>query len=182
MKKKFKVFVSILIFLIFSIFLIFLIGSWESNSPTNSTSSNSTAQNGTKKEQVKEFYNVGETAKVDGVEMTVTKVEKSNGTEFDKPKDGMQFVIVTVKIKNVGKDEISYNPFYFKMQNSKGQITDEGFSTVNQNTALQSGDLAVGGEVEGSLIFEEPVNDNGLILQYQDNIFDKGSKLRFKLQ
>ncbi|MDI6604042.1 MAG: DUF4352 domain-containing protein [Thermoanaerobacteraceae bacterium] len=174
MNKKFKVFFSILIL---SVFLLLLIGSGESNSPTNSAQSNNTTQ-----EKAKQFYNVGETAKVNGAEMTVTKVEKSNGTEFDKPKDGMEFVIVTVKIKNGGKDKLSYNPFYFKMQNSKGQITDETFSTINQNTALKSGDLAVGGEVEGSIIFEEPVNDNGLVLQYQDNIFNKEAKLQFKLQ
>ncbi|QSZ27545.1 DUF4352 domain-containing protein [Aceticella autotrophica] len=179
MNKKFKVFFSILIL---SVFLLLLIGSGESNSPTNSTQSNNTTQNETKKEQVKQFYNVGETAKFNGAEMTVTKVEKSNGSEYDKPKDGMEFVIVTVKIKNAGKDKLSYNPLYFKMQNSKGQITDETFSTINQNTALQSGDLAIGGEVEGSIIFEEPINDPGLVLQYQDNIFNKEAKLQFKLQ
>ncbi|HAA63831.1 MAG TPA: DUF4352 domain-containing protein [Thermoanaerobacter sp.] len=169
-KSKIVFLISTLLVLLF-----LLAGCGEPSSTTNTNSSN------TQKEQVKEFYQVGETAAINGTEITVLKVEKSKGTEFDKPKSGMEFVIVTVKIKNTGKDKLSYNPLYFKMQNSKGQITDIAFSTINQDTALQSGDLAPGGEVEGTLIFEEPINDSGLILQYQNNIFSKEAKLQFKL-
>lgn len=169
-KSKITFLISMLLVLLF-----FLAGCGEPSSTTNTNSSN------TQKEQVKEFYQVGEPATINGAEITVLKVEKSKGTEFDKPKSGMEFVIVTVKIKNTGKDKLAYNPFYFKIQNSKGQITDIALSTVNHDTALQSGDLAPGSEVEGSLIFEEPINDSGLILQYQDNIFSKEAKLQFKL-
>lgn len=151
------------------------------DNPSKAAVSDSTKQDDKKKDEVKEFYNVGEVANVKGLEMSVTKVEKSKGTEFDKPKDSMEYVIVTVKIKNNSKDKIAYNPFYFKMQNSKGQIEDGAFSIVNQDTALESGDLAPDGEVEGTLIYEEPIDDKALILQYQDNIFSDKVKLQFKL-
>lgn len=146
-----------------------------SNNPTQSTPTNNNAT------KLKDSYAVGETAKYKDVEMTVIKVDKSNGTEYDKPKDGKEFVIVTVKIKNNSSKNLAYNPFYFKMKNSKGQIEDGTFSTVNKDTALNSGDLASGGEVEGTVIFEEPVGDNGLILQYQDNVFMDNAKLQFKI-
>ncbi|QXE20015.1 DUF4352 domain-containing protein [Clostridium sp. 001] len=134
-----------------------------------------------KKDELKDSYAIGETAKYKGVEMTVTKVDKSNGSEYDKPKDGKEFIIARVKIKNNAKEKLSYNPLYFKMQNSKGQIEDETFSTVNEDTALKSGELAPGGEVEGSVIFEEPVEDKGMLLQYQDNIFSDKVKIQFKI-
>lgn len=145
------------------------------NGGTTSNNSNSN------KDKLKDSYAVGETAKYKDVEMTVTKVNKSNGTEYDKPKDGMEFVIVTVKIKNNSSKNLAYNPFYFKMKNSKGQIEDGTFSMVNQDTALKSGELAQGGEVEGTVIFEEPVGDNALMLQYQDNVFIDNAKLQFKI-
>lgn len=148
------------------------------NSKANMSTNTNTED---KQAETKEFYKVGEVAKVDEVEISVTKVEKSKGSEFDEPKSGMEFVIVTVKIKNASKEKIDYNPFDFKLQNSKGQITDEAFSTVNQDTALQSGELAPGGEVEGSMVFEEPKGDKGLLLQYQDNMFSDDAKLQFKL-
>lgn len=134
-----------------------------------------------KKDELKSSYAVGETAKYKGVEMTATKVDKSNGSDYDKPKDGKEFVIIAVKIKNNAKDKVAYNPLYFKMQNSKGQIEDETFSTVNQDTALKSGELAPGGEVEGTVIFEEPAGDKGLLLQYQDNIFSDKVKIQFTI-
>lgn len=125
-------------------------------------------------------YAVGETAKINDLEMTLTKVEKSSGSDYDKPKDGHEFVIVTVKLHNTGSGTISYNPLYFKMQNSQGQINDETFSVVDQNTALQSGDLAPGGTVSGSVVFEEPKDDGNLVLKYQDDILSNGAKLQFR--
>lgn len=127
-------------------------------------------------------FGVNQPVKNDSVELTVTKVQRSNGSEYDKPKSGMEFVIVTVKYKNVGKsDTLAYNPYDFKMKNSKGQITDETFTTVNQDTALNSGNLAPGGEIEGSIAFAQPKGDKGLILQYTGNIFKTDSQIDFKL-
>lgn len=150
-----------------------------SKSTQTSTSTNTKPTN--TEDKLKDSYAIGETVKYKGIEMTVTKIEKSQGTEYDKPKDGKEFVIATISIKNNANEKLSYNPLYFKMQNSSGQIEDEAFSTVNQDTALKSGDLATGGNVTGTVIFEEPVNDKGLLLQYQDNIFSKDVKIQFKL-
>lgn len=152
-----------------------------SKSAQSSTSSSTTKSASDDKDKLKDSYAVGEVVKYKGIEMSVTKIEKSQGTDYDKPKDGKEFVIATVNIKNNSNDKLSYNPLYFKMQNSSGQIEDGTFSTVNQDTALKSGDLATGGNVTGTLIFEEPVNDKGLLLQYQDNVFSKDVKIQFKI-
>ena len=126
-------------------------------------------------------YAIGQAANIDGCEMTVTNVEKSAGGEYDKPQsEANEFVIVTVSIANSGKKNLPYNPFYFKMQNSQGQITDTTFTTVDQSTALNSGELAPGGSVSGTIAFEQPKDDAGLVLQYQDNVFADGTKLQFK--
>lgn len=145
---------------------------------TNSNSAETSTE--TKKEEPKEFYAVNEDVKLNDAVVKVTKVEKSNGSDFDKPKDGMEFVIVTVSIKNAGKDEISYNPFDFKMQNSKGQITDQTFTTVNNNNQLNSGNLTAGGEVAGTIAFEQPKDDNALVLKYKGNMFSN-KEIKVKL-
>lgn len=134
----------------------------------------------TKKEKPKEFYAINEEVKLNNAVVKVTKVEKSNGGDFDKPKDGMEYVIVTVQIKNSGDSEISYNPFDFTMQNSKGQITNKAFTTIDSDTSLSSGNLAGGGEVSGTIAFEQPKNDNGLILKYKGNMFSN-KEIQFKL-
>jgi hypothetical protein len=68
------------------------------------------------------------------------------------------------------------------MQNSKGQITDMGLTIVDQDTSLQSGDLAPNGEVEGTVTFEEPINDPELTLLYQPNIFGEDVAIKFSIK
>lgn len=115
---------------------------------------------------VKEEFSVGEKVQLGDNVLTVTKAEKSAGSDFDQPKDGHEYVVVTVVIENAGDENISYNPFDFKMSNSQGQILDQTFTTIDTNTALQSGELAPGGKVTGTIAFEQPAGDPGLQLQY----------------
>ncbi|MEH7444132.1 DUF4352 domain-containing protein [Bacillus sp. JJ1122] len=138
-------------------------------------------QEETKAEPVKEEFTVGEQVQLGDNVLTVTKVEKSAGGDFDQPKDGHEFVIVTVEINNAGDENISYNPFDFKMSNSQGQIVDQAFTTVDTNTALQSGELAPGGKVSGTIAFEQPAGDTGLQLQYTPSFWsDKTIKVNLQ--
>lgn len=57
------------------------------------------------------------------------------------------------------------------MQNSQDQITDSAFTTIDSDTSLSSGNLASGGEITGTISFEQPIDDEGLILKYSANIF-----------
>lgn len=128
----------------------------------------------------KTTFKLGETVKYNGMELTVTNFKTTKGGEFDSPKSGNEYAVVTVKYKNAGKENISYNPFDFKMKNSKGQITSQVYLSTIKNE-LDSGDLAPGGEVEGEIAFEQPKGDKGLILQYTGNIFESESEIDFKL-
>ncbi|WP_316570224.1 DUF4352 domain-containing protein [Neobacillus sp. YIM B06451] len=132
-------------------------------------------------EKVEEVFSVGEQVKLGDNILTVSKVDKSNGSDFDKPKAGHEFIIVTVEINNAGDRNISYNPFDFKMANSQGQIVDQAFTTVDSDTSLQSGELAPGGKVSGTISFEQPANDQGLQLHYTPG-FWSDSTIKINLQ
>lgn len=127
------------------------------------------------------LFGINEPVKYKGLELSVTKVEKSNGDDFDKPKDGMEYVIVTVKYKNAGEEKISYNPYDFKMLNSKGQITDQALTSVDSSTSLSGGELAPGGEISGTITFEQPKGDAGLKLQYTGSWFSSDADIEFAL-
>lgn len=121
-----------------------------------------------KEEEIEDAeFGIGDKVKLDGQVVEVTEVEKSQGDDFEKPSEGKEFVIVHVSIENNGEEEISYNPFNFKMKNSDGQIEDEGFIMVDSDTSLSSGDLAPGGNVSGTLSFEQPKDDDGLELIFE---------------
>jgi Domain of unknown function (DUF4352) len=135
----------------------------------------------TKKEEKEQIFKVGDTVQLGDNVLTVTKVDKSAGNEFETPKQGNEFVIVHVRIENKGKDTIDYNPFDFKLKNSNGQLVDPAFSTVDQNTALESGQLAPNGKVEGTISFEAPKGDKGLQLQYTPSFWsDKTIKVNLQ--
>jgi len=124
------------------------------------------------KEDQKEFK-TGETIQLGDYKLTVTNVEKSQGGEFDKPKDGNEFVIATIKIENGGKKEISYNPLDFSLQNSDGNIVDSAFTTVNEDTALSHGKLTPKGTISGSIAFETKQGDSKLQLIFKPNFLSK---------
>jgi hypothetical protein len=132
--------------------------------------------------EVQKTFKIGDVVALGNINLTVSKIVRSNGSEYEKPKAGNEFVIIYVKIKNIDKGTVSYNPFYFKLQNSKGQVTDTAITIINTDTALSSGDLITNGEIEGSVVFEAPKGDKGLILRYEDNIFTSDSKISINLK
>lgn len=85
------------------------------------SSSGVTDTNGNKKTS----FSINETAVFEDVHYTVTNVEYSNGSEYDTPADGKNYVIVTLKIENKSDEKISYNTYDWKMINSQGQEDDE---------------------------------------------------------
>ncbi len=125
--------------------------------------------------QASAAYKIGDVAQLSGYSIQVTEVQKSSGSDFEKPKDGYEFVIVTVRIKNSGADTVSYNPFDFSMKNSRGQIENQTITAIDSNTALSSGELAPGGLVSGTIAFEEPKDDAGLELIFQKDMFSSDS-------
>lgn len=132
-------------------------------------------------EPVKTSFKQGETATFDDVSYTVTKVKRSKGSEWESPKKGHEYVIVTLKIENKSDDVIAYNTFDWKMENSKGQLDGETFSTVNSDSALNSGDLKSGGTKKGTLVFEEPKKDKKLKLHYYGSMLNDESQFHFVL-
>ena len=159
---------------LFAIIVVFAIaggGEEETAKKVDGNTTKSTETKDKKEAQEKEVFTVGEKVQLGDNVLTVTNVKKSNGDEFDKPKNGHEYVTVTVEISNAGKENISYNPFDFKMSNSQGQIVDQAFTIVDTDTALQSGELSSNGKVSGTITFEQPANDKGLQLQYEPSFW-----------
>lgn len=126
-------------------------------------------------------YAQGDKAILGNGQITVTNVKRSQGNDWDKPKKGKEFVIVTVNIENKGKDKLSYNPYDFKLQNSEGAQESTTFTTIDSDTSLTSGELIAGGKVSGTITFETTKGDKGLSLIYSDSVWSsKEIKINLK--
>lgn len=167
MKKVFAVF--------FGIFVMFSITGCMSDTESNNVTDTSN--------NIKTNFIINETAIFKNVHYTVTDVEYSNGDDWDKPSEGKNYVIVTIKIENNSDSNISYNSLDWKMTNSQGQISDETFTTIDNDTNLSSGELSSGGSIIGTIVFEQPINDNSLTLSYYNNsLFDENSTFDVKIK
>lgn len=117
-----------------------------------------------------EIFQVGDAVKLKDTVITVTGVEYSEGDEWEKPDTGKVYLLVHLHMDNAGPDEISVNPFDFKVKDSNGVIVDTGFITFPENE-LSAVDLAPGGKIDGIVPFEVPRGDPSLQLIYQPNWF-----------
>lgn len=130
----------------------------------------------------KTTYKVGDVIKFDDKQVTVTDLQRNwnSGNEYSQPDSGNEFVNVKVSIENNSDGQISYNTFDWKIKNSDGMITDVDMETYGLDGSLESGELAPGGKVSGTLVFQAPSGDEGLALQYSPS-FWTDKKLEIKL-
>lgn len=139
------------------------------NSGSNGSSQ---TQNNEKKKEEKTEFNVGDIIAFDGKELTVEKVERNWKSEkaYIKPKDGKEYVKVSVKIENKSETEMNYNVFEFKAEDSNGAAERFNFQTYSLPDSLGSGNLVKGGKKSGSMIFEVPAGSS-LKLHYQPSFW-----------
>lgn len=140
--------------------------SGKDNGSSNSSPKPDSSKSTTK---VKTEYKVGEEINVSGKKLTVTDVKKSSGKEYNIPDAGKEFVIVTVKFENTSDNTLSYNAYDFKLQDSNGVIQGPDLSgeVLATKTGINSGELAKGGKVEGTVGFQAPKGDKDLTLIYE---------------
>jgi hypothetical protein len=111
---------------------------------------------------------VGDVTELGDREFIVNSVRRSRGFGYNTPKSGKEYVIVNVSIRNLGTGEVSYNPYDFKVQDANG--AQEGITYASLDDSLNSGTLAPGGKVTGSMPFEVPVGDNAKLI-YQSSFW-----------
>lgn len=141
------------------------------NKNSGSNGSYQTQKGDSKKEEKTEF-NVGDIIAFDGKELTVEKVERNwnSGNAYLKPKDGKEYVKVSVKIENKSETEMNYNVFEFKAEDSNGAAESADGQTYSLPDSLGSGDLVKGGKKTGSMIFEVPAGSQ-IKLHYQPSFW-----------
>lgn len=114
------------------------------------------------------IFGMGDLITYNGVDYKVVKVETSEGNNYKSPKEGNQFLIVTVYMKNNTGEKVEYSYKNWTMSNSKGEEEKRIFTSINVDTALYSGDLVIGGIKTGSMVFEQPINDPKLRMNFYE--------------
>ena len=150
------------------------------NNGTKVGENNNNSSNTTQKEIKKDFV-VGDVISLKGEEVTLKSVERNynTGNQYNTPKKGKEFVKVNLLIENKDNDNLSYNALDWKMQDSNGAMESYAF-IADDDGHLGSGDLIKGGKKTGSLVFEVPKDDKGLVLHYKPSYFSN-DEVKIKL-
>lgn len=120
---------------------------------------------------IKDFYKVSQTVKINDISMTIDKIKISNGIKSDRPEEGKEYLIVTVTVKNGGKSKIHYDDGDFQMQDSKGEVNNCVTTTIDEDQTFKGGELAPNREVTGTITFLSVKDAKGLSLNYNGDIF-----------
>jgi len=145
--------------ILFVVIIIIGMASGGSNSEPKKVGENS--NNAKTQEQQKE-YKVADVVKLGDREFVVNSVKRSGAFGYNTPKTGKEYVIVNVTIRNLGTDEVSYNPFDFKVQDANGAQESSTFASLDDS--LSSGTLAPNGKITGSMPFEVPQGTNAKLI------------------
>ncbi|MBU7461901.1 MULTISPECIES: DUF4352 domain-containing protein [Lactiplantibacillus] len=149
------------------------------NSKAASAKQATSQKSSSKKATTKRVYKVGETATIDHVQVTVTDVKTATTLDDDQPKTGNQYYTVTVKLKNIGKEKVSYNPYDFEIK-AAGNQTSLDEINIDANDQLDSGDLSAGGTVSGTMTGQSKANGTVELIYNPSYFSDR--HLTFKLQ
>lgn len=121
----------------------------------------------------KTVFNMNDRIRYKDVYYTVTGVTTSMGTKYKYPKEGNQYVIVSLMYENRSDEKIRYSYQDWKMNNSLGEEKNRIFIPVNASSALFTGKLVVGGIKNGTVVYEEPIGDEGLELNFYEYVEPK---------
>ena len=79
------------------------------------------------KEEKNTTFKVGDVIAVEDREMTVVSVERNWSSEYSKPKDGKEYIIVTVKLENKSNEKLSYTSGDWDLEDGDGVISNPAF-------------------------------------------------------
>ena len=113
-KEKKPIYKKWWFWVIIIVIILIIANSSNNNSTPTSTQISSSSSTENKKESEKTEYNKGEEAILGNGAITVTDVQISQGTQYDKPKSGKEFVIVNLTIEIKGDKNLNYQTNTYK--------------------------------------------------------------------
>lgn len=121
---------------------------------------------------------IGDSVRDGKFEFTVLSVKtgvKSIGAEFMREKPQGQFVLVKVKVENIG-DEAQYlsasDQYLFDAAGRKHSADDDVWLVMDDNPLLEQ--INPGNEVTGTVVFDIPVKAKPERLELHDSMFSGG--------
>lgn len=130
-------------------------------------------------EEAKDGYGVGERAEAEGVAVTLTEVEESNGSDFFTPEDGKVFLICHFDIENNSDEELAISSILSFDAYVDDYATSLSLSaTVASSDTQLDGSVAAGKKLAGVIGYEVAQDWSELEVTFKPNVWS-GKGLKF---
>lgn len=119
-----------------------------------------------------EFFKLGETVETSKVKATITEMTKSEGSEFNTPEEGNEFVLLKMTIENISEDQeltissiLSFNAYV------DDEALDESFSAILEGDKTMDGTIAPGKKLSGTLAYEVPKGWEEIEIHFEPEVW-----------
>lgn len=130
--------------------------------------------------EAKSGYGVGEQGELDGISVTLTEVEESQGNDFFKPEEGKVFLICHFDIANNSEEDLSVSSIL-----SFDAYVDDYSTSMSLNASVASSDtqldgtVAAGKKMAGIIGYEAPVDWSTLEITFTPDLLSRESMTFF---
>lgn len=130
----------------------------------------------------KSTFGIGETAELNDIQVTMKSYSESQGSEYNKPTEGNEFVLVEFEIANHSDKELNVS----SVMSFEGYADDYALSysvsaLMEKNEANQlDGTIAPGKKMNGVIGYEVPADWKNLEIHFTDNVWSS-SKFKFEI-
>lgn len=122
-----------------------------------------------KKEKKKDYFEIGETAEVEGVKITVNSTRIDPG-DYITPEEGKEFVVLDIKLENTtDKDVVSSSIICYTLKDGDGR--DQSMTIGASLNGSVDGTVPAGDVLSGEVAFEVD-QGNTLMLTFRPGFGD----------
>lgn len=117
-------------------------------------------------------FKLGETAELNGVQVTLTDYKEKKGSEFNMPTDGNVFALAEFEIVNNSDRELSISSVLsFEAYADDYALNDSLEALLEKDGNQLDGTIAVGKRLKGWIGYEIPKDYKNLEIHFTDNVW-----------
>lgn len=154
----------------------------EAASEKDDTSDQADSEETETQTEEKDTFGIGEVAEMNDIQVTMVNYTESEGSEYNKPSDGNEFVLVEFEIANNSDSEMTVSSMA-----SFEAYTDDYALNYSLNAAVDNpdanqldGTIAAGKKMNGVIGYEVPKDWKNLEIHFTDNVWSS-NKFKFEI-
>lgn len=149
---------------------------------TNNSVEDDTKNDATTEENKKDTFTVGETAKMQDIQVTLSNYEESEGSNFYKPSEGKVFVLAEFEIANNSDKDLAISSLLsFKAYADDYSLNYSVAAMIDKSDSTLDGSVAAGKKMKGWIGYEVNADWGKVEIEFSPEVW-KSKKFKFLIE